>query len=243
MATFVIVHGGFGGGWEWTEVAGMLRGRGHQVFTPTLTGMGERFHLGPDIGLSVHVQDILAVLEFEDLRDVVLCGASYGGMAVTGTADRAPTRVALLIYVDALVPRDGECGLDLLPRPFGDRVRAAADARGHGLVEIPDGALPPAGLIPESRRRHVIDRMRPQPVRTFTEPVRLTGAADRLPRAFVRCTAGGLDIGSDPIEPMAERARAGGWTYCELNAPHDPHLFDPEGTAGVLHELGTSVGR
>ncbi|HVF11830.1 MAG TPA: alpha/beta fold hydrolase, partial [Actinomycetota bacterium] len=84
MAEFVIVHGGFGGGWEWTEVAKDLRSRGHEVYTPTLTGMGERSHLGPRIGLATHVEDVTSVMEYEDLRDVVLCGASYGGMAVTG---------------------------------------------------------------------------------------------------------------------------------------------------------------
>lgn len=107
MATFVIVHGGFGGGWEWTPVAQLLRERGHEVFTPTLTGMGERAHLGPQVRLITHVEDIVAVLEFEDLDRVVLCGASYGGMAVTGAAGRAPDRIALLVYMDALVPRNG----------------------------------------------------------------------------------------------------------------------------------------
>src|SRR6478735_11761016 len=77
MATFVIVHGGFGGGWKWTPVAQALRVRGHTVFTPTLTGMGERGHLGPDVGLATHVDDVVATLEFEDLHEVILCGASY----------------------------------------------------------------------------------------------------------------------------------------------------------------------
>ncbi len=88
MATIVIVHGGFGGGWEWTPVAQTLRESGHVVFTPTLSGMGERSHLGPGLGLGTHIEDVVAVLEFKDLHDVVLCGASYGGMAVTGAADR-----------------------------------------------------------------------------------------------------------------------------------------------------------
>lgn len=107
METFLIVHGGFGGGWEWTEVAVALRARGHAVFTPTLTGMGERFHLGPEVGLSTHVQGVVGVLEFEDLCDVVLCAASYGGMAATAAADRVPDRVSLVVYVDALIPHDG----------------------------------------------------------------------------------------------------------------------------------------
>ena len=110
VTAIVIVHGGWGGGWEWSAVAGLLRERGHEVFTPTLTGMGERSHIGrhEQVGLGTHIEDVVAVLEFEKLRDVVLCGASYGGMPVTGAADRVAERVRLLVYVDALVPRDGQ---------------------------------------------------------------------------------------------------------------------------------------
>lgn len=241
MPTFVIVHGGFGGGWEWTPVARPLRQWGHEVFTPTLTGMGERYHLGPRVGMAHHVEDIVAVLEFEDLRDVVLCGASYGGMAVTAAADRVAPRIALVVYVDALVPRDGQTGLELLPEWFADTVRVVADEQGHGWVPIPPAVLPPAGLIREAERARFVARLRPQPVATFTEAVRLTGAIDRLPRAFLRCTAGDLDVGGDPIVPMAARARAEGWPYRELAAPHDPHLFDPAGTAAILHDLASTV--
>jgi pimeloyl-ACP methyl ester carboxylesterase len=183
----------------------------------------------------------MAVLEFEDLQDVVLCGASYGGIAVTGAADRAADRIALLVYVDALVPADGQSGLDLLPEAFGEIVRAAADERGHGWLSPPDAVLPPEGLIPEADRARYVARMRAQPVATFTESIRLGGGVERLPRAFVRCTGGVLDLGSDPIAPMAARARAEGWLYRELAAPHDPHLFDPAGTAAVLHELAAAA--
>jgi pimeloyl-ACP methyl ester carboxylesterase len=241
MATFLIVHGGFGGGWEWTPVARRLRHRGHDVFTPTLTGMGERAHLGPDVGLGTHVHDVVAVLEFEDLEEVVLCGASYGGMSVTGAADRIPERIALIVYVDALVPRDGQAGVDLLPATFRETVRAAADENGHGWVPIPDVVLPPEGVIPEEERDRFVARLRPQPVATFTEPVRLTGAVERLPRAFVRCTSHVVDVGGDPIAPMAARAQSEGWPYRELAAPHDPHLFDPAGTAAVLEELAVTA--
>ncbi len=241
MATMVIVHGGFGGGWEWTPVAEALRARGHVVFTPTLTGMGERCHLGPDVGLATHVEDIVAVLEFEDLHDLALCGASYGGMVVTGTADRVADRVGLVVYIDALVPCNGQSALDLLPEDFGDTVRAAIDDQGRGWVSIPDALLPPEGLIPEEDRARYVARLRDQPAATFTEPIHLSAAIDRLPRAFVRCTAGEIDGGHDPIEPMAARARSEGWLYRELSAPHDPHLFDPEGTAAVLDELSAAV--
>ena len=237
MATFVIVHGGFGGGWAWTPVAQRPRERGHFVFTPTLTGMGERSHLGPEVGLSTHVADVVALLEFEDLHDVVLCGASYGGLAITGAADRVADRIALVVYIDALLPEDGQRGLDVLPAGFAEMVQAAADEQGHGWVSIPDAVLPPEGLIPEEDRTRYVTRLRRQPVATFTEPLHLTGAAERLPRAFIRCTGGDLDINGDPIEPMAAHARTEGWLYRELLAPHDPHLFDPRGITAILHEL------
>jgi pimeloyl-ACP methyl ester carboxylesterase len=241
MSIFVIVHGGFGGGWEWTPVAQLLRRRGHTVFTPTLTGMGERSHLGPRVGLSTHIDDVVAVLEFEQLHDVVLCGASYGGMATTGAADRAPERMALLIYLDALVPLNGQSGLDLLPEGFGAVVRDAADEHGHGWVAIPDALLPPEGLIEDDIRARYVARLRDQPVATFTEPLRLTNGVPGVRRAFVRCTGYELDVAGDPIEPMAARARAEGWPYRELNAPHDPHLFDPTATSVVLEELAVAA--
>jgi pimeloyl-ACP methyl ester carboxylesterase len=125
MSTFVIVHGAWGGGWEWSPVADILRGSGHRVFTPTLSGMGERAHLAVKnpIGLSTHIADIVSLVQFERLRDVIPCGASYGGMPATGAADQQSDRVRLLVYVDGLVPVDGRSALDLLPQDFAGEVR------------------------------------------------------------------------------------------------------------------------
>ena len=137
-----------------------LRVQGHIVFTPTLTGMGERGHLGPDVRLATHVEDVVATLEFEDLDKVILCGASYGGMPVTGAADRAPDRIRLIVYVDALVPADGQSALDLLPEGFGDIVRAAADDQRYGWAATPPALLPPEGLIPDKDRGRYVARLR-----------------------------------------------------------------------------------
>lgn len=242
MATFVIVHGGWGGGWEWTAVAGALRQADHEVFTPTLTGMGERAHLARDqpVGLAAHVEDVVAVLRLEDLDDVVLCGHSYGGMPVTGAADQVSERISLVIYIDALVPRDGESALDLLPAAFGDVARAAAAEHGDAWrLPIPASLLPPEDLVPHEVWARYVSRLQDQPVATFIEPIHLTGAVDHLPRAFLRCTGDdlGADLGGDPIAPLAARAQAEGWRYRELAAPHDPQLIDPAGTASLLHEL------
>jgi pimeloyl-ACP methyl ester carboxylesterase len=240
MSTFVVVHGGFGGAWEWTPVARRLRARGHEVFTPTLTGMGERAHLAAaDVGLSTHVEDVVAAVETEDLDDVVLCGHSYGGLPVTGAADRLSKRIGLLIYIDALVPRDGQSALDVLPAWFAAEARATADERGR--VPMPAVLAPPRGWIDDAERTRYLRRMRPQPLGSFTEPVRLSGAVDRLPAAFVRCARAAPP--GDPIAAIAERARARGWMYRELAAPHDPQLLDPDGTAHVLHELASSIPR
>src|SRR5437660_801825 len=109
MATFVLVHGAWHGGWCWRKLMPLLRSAGHAVWTPTLTGLGERAHLGnPDVGLSTHVQDVVNVLEYEDLSNVVLVGHSYGGMVITGVAHQMPGRLAHLVYLDAFVPKDGQ---------------------------------------------------------------------------------------------------------------------------------------
>lgn len=238
MTTFVVVHGGFGGSWEWTPVAARLRARGHEAFTPTLTGMGERAHLAaPGIDVSTHVEDVVAVLVMEDLRDVVLCAHSYGGIPVTVAADRVPERVGLVIYVDALVPEDGQSALDLLPAWFAAEARSTADERGR--VPMPAVLEPPEGWIDEGDRSRYMRRLRPQPLGSFVEPVRLSGAGAHLPRAFVRCTHAAPP--GDPIAAVAARARTSGWAYRELATPHDPQLLDPDGTARVLDELAASI--
>lgn len=239
MATIVIIHGGWGGGWEWTPVARMLRQRGHDVFTPTLTGLGEREHLGSDIGLSDHIKDVLAVLTFEDLREVILCGHSYSGMVVTGAADRVPRLIRGLVYFDAFVPDDGQALRDIAPAEFFNFLWSAAEEQGDGKIPYPTEQLLPKGSLPEELRMRYINRTRPHPLATMTEPVRLSGAVARLPRAYVRCT-GDDDPDADLMAPFAARARAEGWLYREIATPHDLQLFDPDGTAAVAHDLATS---
>lgn len=238
LARFVIIHGAFGGGWEWTPVAKLLGRDGHEVWTPTLTGLGDRAHLGnSSVGLGTHILDLVSLLETEDLRDVVLCGASYGGMPATGAADRVPERLAGLVYVDGLVPNDGQSALDLLPASLRESVRARAQARGSDAwtVPVPEGVLPPRDGLPAERWSQYVSRLVPQPAATFSEAIRLTSGIRRVPRGFVRCTKG--VIKDDPIEPMGARARRENWPYREIATPHDPHLFDPQGAARVLVEM------
>src|SRR5678809_1441420 len=136
MASFVLVHGAWSGGWCYHKVAERLRSRGHLVFTPTLTGQGERAHLtAGTINLSLHIEDVLAVFKYEQLRDVVLAGHSYGGMVVTGVADRAPERVAALAYLDAFLPEDGQSLFDINIPANTQRFIAQAGASG-GLLAV-----------------------------------------------------------------------------------------------------------
>ncbi len=205
--------------------------------------MGERAHLGGQgVGLATHVQDIVAVLELEDLDDVILCGHSYGGMPVTGAADRVPERIRLVVYVDALVPSDGQSAFDLLPDEFVALARASAKEHGDGWrVSMPVALLPPEGSVAEGERARYVNRIGSQPLACFSESISLSGALELLPRAFVRCTSGDLshDLGGDPIAPMAARAQREGWLYRELVSVHDPQLSEPATTAAVLDELAT----
>jgi pimeloyl-ACP methyl ester carboxylesterase len=234
VAVFVLVHGGWGGGWERRVVARRLGSRGHDVFTPTLTGLGERSHLlRPHVSLSTHVEDVAALLRYENLRDVVLSGHSYSGMVVTGVADLESERLRCLVYIDAFVPRSGQALVDLLPDEFVEEaVRRPARERG-------DGWRVPFPFYDESVRelgRAYADRMTDQPLRTFEEPLRTSGAGSAVPRAYVRCTEG--KEGGDIFAGFAERAQAAGWTYREIAALHDVQVAEPERLADILDHLG-----
>jgi pimeloyl-ACP methyl ester carboxylesterase len=242
MHPVVIVHGAFGGGWEWSDVADRLRAAGVRVRTPTLAGLGDRS--GEDastIDLSAHVEDVVHAVEDEDLREVVLVAASYGGMPVTVAAGRLASRLVRLVYLDALVPREGESAVDLLPPWFADGIRAGLveDGPAH-RVPVPDVVLPPVGSAPEAVRQAYVAHLASQPVLTFLEPARVT--ATNVPVTFVRSTASDLAAHGDPIEAMARRARAEGWVYREIAASHDPHLSNPDAVVDLLREMSLRPG-
>ena len=135
MATFVLVHPAWFGGWCWRKVTPLLRARGHDVHTPTLTGLGERAHLAcPEIGLGTHIEDAVNVLRYQDLSDVILVGISSGRMVISGVADRLPQRIARLVYLDAVVPEEGQCLLDLIPPDRRAAMEALVEAEGNGWL-------------------------------------------------------------------------------------------------------------
>lgn len=181
MATFVLVHGAWHGGWCWKRVAALLREAGHEVFTPTLTGLGERAHLLHEgIDLDTHIQDVLGVLQWEELSDLVLCGHSYGGMVITGVADKVPERIRSLVYLDAFVPADGQCLLDLVPAERAASFRADARTRGAGFRIAP---IPAAVFAVNTQDRAWIDHhCVEQPLKTFEQKLRLTGAWTKIPK-------------------------------------------------------------
>ena len=238
MATIVLVPGVWCGGWVWRTVARFLRAAGHEVYTPTLTGLGERAHLAhPGIDLDLHVADIANVLASEDLRDVALVGWSYSGMVITGVAERMPERLAQLIYLDAAVPEDGQTGYeaDELPETEHAADLAAGEAAGTpGFMPVPEVADQVHGPD-DAGRVWRLARMTPHPIATYTQPIRLGNpAAASIPRAFIFCT----EETEGSYAATAARVRgAPGWRYRELAADHSAPVNAPQATAEALLSL------
>jgi pimeloyl-ACP methyl ester carboxylesterase len=228
MATFVIAHGAWSSGFAWKKLRPLLRAAGHDIFTPSYTGLGERAHLAtPDVSLETHIQDVVNVLFYEDLHDVILVGHSYGGMVATGVADRASDRIRKVIYLDAFVPKDGEC-LNDLTRPR-DGAPSGGPPPAEGWLVPP---LPPSADASAEDQAWMAPRRGPQPRKTFEEPVQLTGAIDSLPRVYIYC----LQIRQgDVFGQFAARARTeAGWQYEEIDATHSPNVTAPEALAAIL---------
>lgn len=226
--TFVLVHGAWHGGWCWTRVSRMLRDVGHDVFTPTLTGLGERAHLArPDVDLALHVQDVVALLETEELRQVVLVGHSYGGMVITGVAARVAARLAHLVYLDAFVPARGQAVLDLVPPAGAAAMRATAREQGEGW-RIPP--FPPERFGVTSAKdvewltRHLV----PQPLRTVEQPSD-ADAPSKLKRTYVYCAK---STGSFDQFRRLQEDRA--WRFHELATGHDAMVTAAREVATIL---------
>jgi thioesterase domain-containing protein len=238
MATFVVAHGAWSAGWAWKKMRPLLRARGHDIFTPTYTGVGERVHLAhKDIDLETHIADVLGVLECEDLRDVILVGHSYGGMVATGVADRASERIAKLVYLDAFAPRDGQSLLDLQTDEARQRVREGTAREGGGW-RIPPNPAPP-DTSPEDLAWVNAHRV-PQPIKCFEQKIRLTGAVDKLPRTYIYCK---ISRPGDVFRQFRDRAiTEKGWTCIDIDASHSPNVTAPEALAKVLDGIASARG-
>lgn len=239
-ATYVLVHAAWHGGWCWKKVTPLLRARGHHVYTPTLTGLGERSHLAhPDIGFETHIQDVVNVLQYEDLSRVILVGHSSSGAVITGVAQRAAEQLAHLVYLDAFVPDDGQALLDLIPadRRQGMEQRVQAEGKGWLLPSLAPGPWDPFlreawQITGEADRQWMLARLRPMPFKVFKDPVRRSNpAAEKLPRTFIRC----LRWPHPMFDRYADNARrTSGWRYRELPTSHEPFVTHPQDLANAL---------
>jgi len=228
MSIYLIVHGGFMGGWAWRQVAQLLRTAGHEVFAPTLTGFGERAHLAnPEINLNTHIQDIVGVLECEDLTQVILVGHSYGSMIITGVAERMPERLSRLVYVDTAIPKDGQSWFDLLGPAVAQQMLDLAGKKGDGW-RVPLVPYPP--------------RWQPQPLKTLMDHLEVKNpAAVRIPRAFVHCTDRSKEspvaFAFPAIDRAAEDVKRQGWWYRSLPTDHGCNFTMPKELSELLLEL------
>jgi pimeloyl-ACP methyl ester carboxylesterase len=232
MSTFVLVHGAWHGGWCWDRVAPLLRADGHEVHTPTLTGLSERAHLlSPQVGLDTHVEDVVRLLDVLALRDVVLVGHSYAGQVVTAVADRRPTAIATRVHLDAFVGADGEAARDLLPETVAHHWAEAAAEAGFGWL-VPVRSLSVLGITEQADVDWLIPRLTAHPWKTYTDPLRLTGAAGDVPGVFVECVSW-----MRVFRGQAERARERGWPVHELDTGHEAMVTAPKALAEVLLRL------
>lgn len=229
--TLVLVHGAWHGGWCWARVAAILRGRGHRVSTPTLTGLGERAHLmSPDIDLALMTADLVNHLHFEDLADVTLVGHSFAGNAITGAADQVPRRLARLVYLDAIVPESGRAPFDTLPREVvAERLRLAE--KSSGGLSIPPPPAAAFGVTDPADAAWLDSRLTPHPLRSFTTAQTFAAPpGNGLPAEYVLCN----DPAYGPLEGSRARARALDWPIIELAAGHDAMVTAPVALADLL---------
>ncbi|HLJ32918.1 MAG TPA: alpha/beta fold hydrolase [Ktedonobacteraceae bacterium] len=238
MATFVLVHGAWHGGWCWQKVIPFIEEAGHEVYAPTLTGMAERAsELSPEIGLDTHIQDIVGELVEKNLHGVILVGHSYGAIVITGVVDQVPERIAHLVYLDTFVPRNGESMADISPLVIR-LLRKQAQAHGDGYRVESHGTY---GVTTEPDRSWVLRSVTPQPLKTFEQPLHLKNPAivSATPRTHIYCT-GGSFFYSFMQRILGRRAfppTEAGWRLRQLPTGHDAMITMPRELADVLLEV------
>jgi pimeloyl-ACP methyl ester carboxylesterase len=229
--TFLVCHGAWSAGWAWKKMHPLMQAAGHRLVTPTYTGLGERAHLAnPEIDLNSHIEDMLNVIKYEDLRDIVLIGHSYGGMVATGVADRARDKVRQLIYIDAFVPGDGQSLLDLYE---ADRLRVRELARsgdGWRVAPNPTPSDTPPGDVEWLTARRV-----DMPIKCFESQLKMHGSALTLPRSYIYATR---ITPADTFGPFARMAKSDpAWNYHEIDASHSPNVTAPDALMALLQKI------
>lgn len=229
MATFVLVHGAWHGSWVWRDVLNRLRSLGHIATAPTLTGLGERRHVGKDSAdLDTHIEDVVAHIEMENLRDITLVGWSYGGMVVTGVLARIPERIKELVYLDAFVPADGEAAADY----WSPEVKAMMDTFRDRNAPLPAVPLVPLGVTDPEVVKFVEPRLTAQPWRTCYQPVKALKVRPAIPISNVVCT--GWDKTPFFTTRFGEMKEGPGVRTTTLDASHLCMLTAVEETVAAL---------
>ena len=230
--TFLVCHGAWSGGWSWKKMVPLMQAAGYRLLVPTYTGLGERAHLAhPSIDLETHIQDILNVIKYEDLRDFVLLGHSYGGMVATGVADCVRDLINQVIYLDAFVPEHGKCLLDFLSEFERQRMRELTKS-GDSWRVPPNPSSPDT---PAEDLEWLTERRMPMPIKCFQMGLKLQNGETRLPRSYIyakRITP------ADTFGQLAARTKsAPGWRYFEIDASHAPNITAPDALMKVLQTI------
>lgn len=235
MANFVLVHGTWVGGWIWRDVAERMRAKGHLVFTPTMTGLGERAHLAaPQTNLDTHIEDIAAVIECERLDDVVLVGTSYAGLVISGVADRMSQTVASLIYLNAALPANGKCMLDTVNAERRAALQKLADDEGGGYM-VSSKLVLDTGIEDEAAEKIFLSRTSAHPLPSLLQPIRLTGRyKDVKNKAYVLATK---KISHHFKEYSEWAKQQPDWTAHEIATHHYPMVTAPDLTAELLTRI------
>ncbi|WP_395714049.1 alpha/beta fold hydrolase [Reyranella sp.] len=237
--TFVLAHGSWHGGWCWKKVADRLRAKGHTVYTPSYTGMGERAHLlSRDITINTFSEDLVQLIQSEELSNVILVGHSFGGVPISGAADRVPEKIAHLVYLDSVLVESGRSAFSYYPPAEAEgRIKAAEKATNGVAVPVPQQLPGVWGLGKEGNPDYdwVRRRLSPHPLQTYTTALTLKGpVGNNLPRTYIHST--------QPSHPVLEDSRKlvrswSGWRWVDLEAPHDSMITHPDAVVELL--LGT----
>jgi pimeloyl-ACP methyl ester carboxylesterase len=229
--TFVLVHGAWHGGWCWPRVADRLRSTGHKVFTPTLTGLGERSHLlSPQIDIATHVTDVVNVIKWERLTDIVLCGHSYGGFVISGVAEKIAAAIRSIVFLDAFVPHEDDSPQSLTGPAIQEGIRAALQ---RGDLSMPPRPAEFFG-VNKADRAWVDALCVPQPIGTFTYKIALTGAREKIARKTYIRAKSYPNPGFDKAFAAAQSDPS--WHTYEVPCGHDVMVDMPERLSELLLE-------
>ncbi|GLU55558.1 alpha/beta fold hydrolase [Dyadobacter frigoris] len=231
---YVLVHGAWHGGWCWQKVSKNLRANGAEVYTPTLSGLGEhRNTLNKDINLDTHIEDIVNLIVMEDLRNVILVGHSYAGTVIAGVADRIPERLNKLIFLDAMIVRNGESALSVHPKEA--REYSENSSKSSNGLSIPSFPVEAFGITNKEDAKWINERLTPQPFKTFTQTLVLKNPyGNHLPLIYIACTNPQMPV----LKTFSDRVKNDkNWKHYSLNTGHDAMITVPDELSALLEKI------